>query len=214
MGGTQRPVLSCQETSGFTYNNVLISDPWSFIYNKPELNFPDTTRTILYGLLWQPAIITTGLNLDTINLQSSEQEIEYSFDASASSIYQDLQRMLVISYVQTTNILLDTTIHDTNTTSLNTTSLVPNYIGNDNKTQIADFVVTSPDVATISLIFAIVVPCLAAVTYGLKLQAEYVLDNNDKENREKHRSRVEEGDGQRAEAEDIKENLNVRAIAD
>jgi hypothetical protein len=153
-----RPALSCWETNLWTWGDTPLGDTWYFIYTKPNHTIPTIVRDVLYTALWQPGIITTGQSLDTINLAVADQDLEESFDPGAGSIFKDLHRLLVTTFIWNANIFFDTTLY-----SVNTTYGTQNLILPENRAAIADFVVFTPDATAMSFVFIIVVPGFVAL---------------------------------------------------
>jgi hypothetical protein len=169
-----RPPLSCWEINAWTWGDTEIGDTWDFIYNKPNLAIPTIVRDVLYSALWQPGIISTGQNLDTINLAVADQDLLQSFDAGSGSIFKDLHRLLVTTFIWNTNIFFDMTLYNASTGYG-----IQNLILLQDRAAVADFIVYTPDATAMSLVFIIVVPCLVALisllnwVFGKKLDENY-----------------------------------------
>jgi hypothetical protein len=168
-----RPPLSCWEINAWTWRGTQIGDIWNVIYNKPDHGLPTIMRDVFYTALWQPGIMSTAQNLDTINLAVANQDLSQSFDAGSGSILKDLRRMLVTTFVWNANILFDTTLY-----SANTLYEIRNLIEPQDRTAVADFVVFTPNATAMSLVFIIVVPCLVVLMFLLNWLIGRELDNN------------------------------------
>jgi hypothetical protein len=156
----QRPVLSCWETAIWSYQGH--NSSLQNLMAIPGLNFPETLQKALQVQLGQPMIVSLGQPLGTQALASSLDVIDFLFNASSSSVYNDLYRLVLTAYIATANVLTDSTLH-TNTSTLG----LPNLFTSDNITGVAEFVVYSPDVTTFSLVSIILIPLLALTLWVL-----------------------------------------------
>ena len=127
-----------------------------------DLHFPEALQKALQVQLGQPMIVSLGQPLGTQALASSLDVIDFLFNASSSSVYNDLYRLVLTAYIATANVLTDSTLH-TNTSTLG----LPNLFTSDNITGVAEFVVYSPDVTTFSLVSIILIPLLALTLWVL-----------------------------------------------
>ncbi|KAI8629796.1 hypothetical protein F5Y19DRAFT_432014 [Xylariaceae sp. FL1651] len=153
-----RPALSCWQDDVWTFRgrkstiSALTSDA------LPGLGLSESLQGILAQYLSAPMIFQLGYHLQSSALLSSTTALVQIFDASASSIHNDLERLVLAAYVATTNCLTDTTLYPTGAESI-----VPNIQRGDNgqvPDDAAGFVVWSPDVATLSIVVIIAIPTI------------------------------------------------------
>jgi len=171
---SNRPVLSCWETNVWTLDNRDLGDSWTF-YDKNNQAVAKIMRDIFYSQIGQqPAVVTTGRSLDTLNLAISEQDTSTTFDAASASILKDLRRLLVTTFVWNANILLDTSLNE-----LAPKYDVPNLLEND-RTGAAGFVVPTTDATSMSLAFIIVVPCLLCFALLVGFCVDHMLSEKTK----------------------------------
>lgn len=171
-----RPGLSCWQMDEWTYNNQS-STTWG-LPNISGLGFPESLRDVFYSQLASPSVFNTVNSLGSIALASSTTAQYFTIDAASSSIYNDLKRLVLTSYIMTTNLLLDTTLYNRDNT-YNASSLVSQA---DLK-QVAQFVVDDPNIATISLSFAVAMPIATLIMFLIvKLSKVYIKPTNFDEN--------------------------------
>ena len=154
MVAPQRPVLSCWENDVWSYQGhtgsvIDLSD-------MPGLDLPLGLTTIFVNALGQPMIFLLGTYLQVSSLKSSVTALASVLDASSSSIYDDLQRLVFASYIATVNCLTETTLFAPANGFLNDVApggiLLPGT---------GDFVIFSEDIAALSVRTLIIVPVVA-----------------------------------------------------
>lgn len=151
----QRPILSCwQNDIWFNKNNKGVTSELSSL---PGLNMPENFTSLFFErFLGVPVIATMGLRLGNRAIQSSVTSVEQVFDAGASSMETDLHYLVAAAYIASTRILGDTTTISSNSTNLPNLALDPAtgklYPG------IADFIINSSNIATLSFKVLIIIP--------------------------------------------------------
>ncbi|MCJ1248389.1 hypothetical protein MMC30_005606 [Trapelia coarctata] len=160
--GAGRPALSCWQNDVWSYrgnNSTVIGLNSSML---PGLDLPAGLQAVFAHFLGQPKIVNIGTRLGASALKSASTSFGGFFNASTSSVYNDLERLVFASYIATVNTLTDTTLFSTDggigNDVVNQTTLVP-YAGVD------EFVIWSSNVITLSVKSIIVIPVLAAVLW-------------------------------------------------
>jgi hypothetical protein len=151
-----RPALSCWQRDAWWYH-----DEWrsaTEVTDLPGLNMRSGIENVILRWLSTPVIVNLGTRLGGSALVSSGTALGQIIDAGASSMHTDLQRLVLASYILTSNVFTDMTqflTHD----GVSNAALNPEtnelYDGTN------DFVVWTPDAQALSILFVIVVPCLA-----------------------------------------------------
>jgi hypothetical protein len=166
-----RPALSCWQDDVWSYRghnstvDSLTSDA------LPGLGLSVSLQNILGQLLGLPMIELMGSHLQTSSLLSSTTALSQVFDAGASSIHSDLERLVIAAYVATTNILTDTTLYPT----IAAKSVANDAVGDDGKVpqDAAGFVVWSSEVATLSIVVIIAIPTVFVAIWFLAIVLIY-----------------------------------------
>ncbi|RAO64043.1 uncharacterized protein BHQ10_000055 [Talaromyces amestolkiae] len=163
-----RPGLSCWQSDEWTYKDQS-SSTWN-LSSISGLNFPQSLRNVFYNLIGPPSIFSTATALGSIALASSTTAQLYTIDAASSSIYNDMQRLVLTTYISTANLLVDTTLYNkTNTYGLNS------IVSSGDLDQVAQFVVSDQNITTVSLAYAIGIPIGTVLIYLIvKLLKIYV----------------------------------------
>ncbi|KAK2809080.1 hypothetical protein FQN50_004133 [Emmonsiellopsis sp. PD_5] len=160
-----RPVLVCWQKDWWSYkdNNSTIAD----VDKLPGLEtFAKGLGGVFRNLLINPKVADTATHLGSLALKSATTSLGITIDGKGSSMPSDLQRILLVSYISTQNLLLDTTLYP------NDTSGVPNFIDKENR-DVADFIVYGSEISTLSIRFLIVIPALAIGMLVVVLLLEY-----------------------------------------
>ncbi|MCJ1268264.1 hypothetical protein MMC22_008151 [Lobaria immixta] len=103
-----------------------------------------------------PKIVNLATKLGATALQSGSTALGSILDAGSASIHSDLERLVLASYIATKNVLTDTTLIPTGT--------IPNLVEDSNGNifpGVADFVVRSSSVSTLSIRALIIFPMLS-----------------------------------------------------
>ncbi|RFU31708.1 hypothetical protein B7463_g4637, partial [Scytalidium lignicola] len=153
----QRPVLSCWENDVWSYNGHTGSI--TELHTNPEFNLPIGLTTIFADSLGTPMIYLLGTYLQVSALKSSVTALKNILDASSSSIYSDLERLVYASYIATINCLTETTLFPPAEGFPNEVVLNGSLLDGT-----ADFVIYGDDIATLSVRTLIITP---VVTVGL-----------------------------------------------
>ncbi|OAA60537.1 hypothetical protein SPI_05661 [Niveomyces insectorum RCEF 264] len=176
LGGTDyivqpgRPVLSCWETDVWSYkghNSTVVGLNATAL---PGLDLPLPLQLIFARYLGAPRIASVGQQLGLSALLSSTTALGTIFDAGSSSAFTDLRRLALAGYIATANTLTDTTLY---ASYLGSQTSAGNLIYDDGDDEpmdgAGDFVVWSPDVSTISIRAAIIIPVVSLASYLLVL---------------------------------------------
>ncbi|KAI1211234.1 uncharacterized protein F4807DRAFT_419444 [Annulohypoxylon truncatum] len=163
---TARPALSCWEDNVWSYkgHNSTIDDLTSTAL--PGLELSDDLQSILLDILGSPMIQSVGQHLQSSALLSSTTASNQIFDAKSSSVHDDLERLVQAAYVATVNILTDLTLYPVGA-SRDVRNVAVGASG-QTKDGVADFVVWSSEIKTLSTLVVIVIP---SVFVGLWLIA-------------------------------------------
>lgn len=179
-----RPALSCWQDDVWSYQDhnstieALTSDA------LPGLDLSVDLQNILLTVLGTPVIAIVGQHLQASALLSSTTADGRIFDAGASSVHNDLERLVQAAYVATVNCLTDLTLYPAGAESQ-----LRNIARGDSGQipgGVADFVVWSPEVATLSTVVVIVIPSVfvgvwivaIVLLYWTPVKAVNVLDSN------------------------------------
>ncbi|KAK5989457.1 hypothetical protein PT974_10976 [Cladobotryum mycophilum] len=160
-----RPALSCWEDTVWSYKGRNSTVGVLNSINLPGLDLPESMQTFFSRYLGSPMIQQLGSRVGLSALKSTTTALGQIFDAGSSSFQDDLERLLLASYIATVNILTDSTLY-----SANASSRVPNQArGDDGEPQpgIGSFVVWNADVSAVSLRILIVIPSLLAASWVL-----------------------------------------------
>ncbi len=149
-----RPALSCWQNDIWSYkghNSTLTN-----LNSLPGLNISTgMLQNVFIRFLGEPKMVPVAMRLGASALLSASTALGEVFDAGSSSMYADLQRLVLASYIATTNMLTDTTLFPTDTNS------ILNYaLGPDGAllSGVAEFVVWSSDISTLSVRSIIIIP--------------------------------------------------------
>ncbi|KAK0617517.1 hypothetical protein B0T14DRAFT_569008 [Immersiella caudata] len=176
LGGTRhavrpgRPVLSCWQTDTWWYEGRSSTILGLNSTALPGLDLSPGLQLILARYLATPRIVSIGRLLGLSALLSSTTSIGNIFDAETSSAFSDLRRLVLAAYIATTNTLTDLTLFadDAPGRSNSTANLAIDESGNL-KPGVADFVVWSPDITTLSVKAIIIIPVLSLLLWILAL---------------------------------------------
>ena len=155
-----RPALSCWQNDVWSYHGFNSSIINLTTAALPGLELPLALQDIFAHYLGAPKIPSLGSQLGLSALQSASTSIETVFNASSSSLYNDLERLVFASYIATVNTLTETTLY-------NTGHSIPNDILANGQIPdgVDEFVIWSKDVITLSVKALIIIPVLTAVLW-------------------------------------------------
>lgn len=153
---TRRPLLSCWENDVWSYHGH--KGAVFELHSFPKLNMPDGLARNFNNSLGIPMILSLGTRLGSQALQSASTTLGQVIDAESASMESDLHHLVAASYIASKNILTDTTTINRNLSTLDNDAIDPKtsdlYAGG------ADFIVTSSDIATISIKVLITIPLI------------------------------------------------------
>jgi hypothetical protein len=156
-----RPALSCWEDNWWSYKGAQSTTFKLTGDALPGLAIPDNLQLVLADRLSFPMIYEIGRHLQTSALVSATTAIDQIFDAGASSIRTDFERLVLAAFIGTTNVLTDTTLYPAG--SERNVPRVQNF-ARDASGQIKDgvgaFVIFTPDASSLSVTLIIAIPCL------------------------------------------------------
>ncbi|KAI1127682.1 hypothetical protein F5Y10DRAFT_242450 [Nemania abortiva] len=152
-----RPGISCWQDDVWSYHGHNGTTAALTSNQLPGLNLSDSLQGTLAQYLGSPVIQQAGFQLQKAALMSATTSLDQIFDAGASSLYNDLERLVLTAYVATINCLTDTTLYP-----VTAVGSVPNIAIGDRGVVPDDlgYVVWSPDVATLSTLVIIVIPTI------------------------------------------------------
>lgn len=151
-----RPMLSCWENDVWSYHGQ--KGAASQLSSLPNLNMPDGLAKNFYEhSLNIPMIVRLGQRLGSRALQSALTAAGETIDAGSASMESDLHHLVAASYIASKNILTDTTTINGSSNLIN--AAVDPKTGNL-YAGAADFIVTSSDIATISIKVLITIPVI------------------------------------------------------
>jgi hypothetical protein len=160
-----RPVLSCWQSDIWVYKNQQFSVTTLNRPDGPLADLPESLNRVFTRFLSQPKIITLGTRLGASALLSAATAVGEYFDAATASVHSDLSRLVVASYIATTNTLADTTLFANGTNSPVTD--LPNLVRNDQAEDVAQFVIYGSSVRAMSVAALASIPLLWAFMFGL-----------------------------------------------
>jgi len=176
LGGTRhavrpgRPVLSCWQTDTWWYGGRSSTILGLNNTALPGLDLSPGMQLILARYLGTPRIVSMGRLLGLSALLSSTTAIGNIFDAESSSAFSDLRRLVLAAYIATTNTLTDLTLYGEDAPGRdNGAANLAIDEGGNIKPGVADFVVWSPDITTLSVKAIIIIPVLSLVFWVLAL---------------------------------------------
>ena len=176
-----RPALSCWETNLFTYNDKTVDVYQLNTIDLPPFASPDGKNSpfltdILKAIIRQPTIVSLGTGLGRSALRSaSSSALGTAFDARTSSIVQDLEYLIMASYIATKNVFVESTrfpirgredipdIARSLTSDLTIDNSGPSRPGT------GDFVITDPGITTLSVRALIAIPVAMAAAIATVL---------------------------------------------
>jgi hypothetical protein len=166
----RRPTLSCWQNDVWSYkghNSTIIGLNSGAL---PGLDLSGGLQTILESSLGEPRIVSLATQLGPQALASTATSLGQFFDAEESSFHNDIQRLVVASYVASANVLTESTLFAEDRLG------IPNFIlGNDSQVLpgAANFVIWSSQVGTLSVRTLIIIP---AIALALFLIVVYVIE--------------------------------------
>lgn len=151
---TNRPLLSCWENDVWSYHGQ--KGAVSQLAGFSNLNMPYGLAKNFNRSLGIPMIVYLGTMLGSQALHSASTTLGQTIDASSASMESDLHHLVAASYIASKSVLTDTTTINRNLTTLDNAAIDPQT--SDLFAGAADFIVTSSDIATISIKVLITIP--------------------------------------------------------
>ncbi|KAL8339332.1 hypothetical protein RB598_007586 [Gaeumannomyces tritici] len=142
----KRPVLSCWQKDTWSYGDQTVNSIYD-LKNIPGIKIEQVLLKVLEAALAVPLVVKLGNASGDSALRSRTTSPNGVIDAGASSIKNDMERLVMASYVGTKNVFVDTTMYESN-------AGWPNMLQDANGQAAAgagNFVITSPEVLTFSL---------------------------------------------------------------
>ena len=161
-----RPALSCWQNDVWSYHGKNSSVAHLNSSDLPGLELSPAMQDIFSHFLGQPKIPVLGTRLGVQSLKSASTSYYNVFNASSSSLYSDLERLVFASYIGTVNTLTETTLFVNNATVTNDVMVIG---GGSIPSGIDEFVIWSPDITTLSVKSLIIIPVLTATLWLIAL---------------------------------------------
>ncbi|KAL7268163.1 hypothetical protein RUND412_009224, partial [Rhizina undulata] len=149
----RRPPLACSEYSGWTYKGH--HSRTADLSLIPGLPVPQVLLDVIEDNMATPILYQIGIILQQAALLSRFTYTNRVIDAGSSNLANDMQRLAWAAYVFTRNMIVDTTAAPAQRSQIDNVFLDANGSLREGS---GEFVVTSSDVATISLNVLIGVP--------------------------------------------------------
>ncbi|RYP63897.1 hypothetical protein DL771_009072 [Monosporascus sp. 5C6A] len=146
-----RPALSCWQQDRWSYGSQTVNSVFD-LRHIPGIRVPQVLLAVLEAALASPVLARLGNASGDSALRSRTTSPNGVIDASASSMRSDIERLLVASFVATRNVFVDATMFQTDGRWRN---LVEASNG-DPEDGAGDFVVSSPNIQTFSMVGIIV----------------------------------------------------------
>ncbi|KAI1158471.1 hypothetical protein F5B18DRAFT_85289 [Nemania serpens] len=147
----RRPALSCWQHDKWSYGTQTVKSVYGLKY-LPGMKIKQVLLQVLQTAVNIPMLVTLGNASGDSALRSRTTSPNGVIDASASSIEADLERLLVGSFVATRNVFVDATMFASDGTWKN----IFRSANGEPAPGAGDFVVTSPNIQTFSLVGIIV----------------------------------------------------------
>ncbi|KAK0704541.1 hypothetical protein B0H67DRAFT_497234, partial [Lasiosphaeris hirsuta] len=167
----RRPALSCWHHDRWTGGGDSVSGGKN-LSNLTRVAVPEVLRTILGVALLYPPPYTVGTNIGSSALASvisSSGSTKGVLDAADSSIFKDMERLILGGYITTLNILSDAAMFTPNATGMVEANLFYNSTERLRLDGADDFVVSSPNIATFNLAGLIATGAVVILLLFLKL---------------------------------------------
>ena len=192
-----RPALSCWQNDVWSYHGHESSVAYLNSSDLPGLELSGALQDIFAHFLGQPKIHVLGTRLGASALKSASTSYYDIFNASSSSLYTDLERLVFASYIGTANTLTETTLF---ARSSNVENDVLTIDAGTIPPGIDEFVIWSTDVITLSVKALIIIPVVTAtlwiiaiVIFFLPLREIAALSETVGKGEETHKGKPEKG---------------------
>ncbi|KAK4245973.1 hypothetical protein C7999DRAFT_33601 [Corynascus novoguineensis] len=153
-----RPVLSCWEQNLWSWAGQPVRTV-SELKNATGIKIPQSLLAVLEAAFTTPVLIRLGNASGDSALRSRTTSPNGVIDAGASSIHDDLERLILASFVASRNVFVDAVMFEQDGTYPN---LVEDATGQP-AAGAGDFVVSSPDIQTFSLHGIVVIVVILVV---------------------------------------------------
>ena len=158
-----RPALSCWQNDVWSYHGHESSVTELTPSSLPGLNLSLGMQDIFAHFLGLPKIPVLAQRLGISALKSSSTYQGHVFNASSSSLYNDLERLVFASYVATVNTLTETTLFANSFNIENDLYAISG--SNSIPAGVDEFVIWSTDVITLSVKALIIIPVLTVTLW-------------------------------------------------
>ncbi|RYP53422.1 hypothetical protein DL768_001567 [Monosporascus sp. mg162] len=146
-----RPALSCWQQDKWSYGTQTVNSIFD-LKNIPGIKIARVLLEVLEAALAAPVLTRLGNASGDSALRSRTTSPNGVINAAASSMHDDIERLLVASFVATRNVFVDATMFETASTRDNLLR-APNGEPADGA---GEFVVASPNIQTFSMVGIIV----------------------------------------------------------
>jgi hypothetical protein len=157
-----RPAVSCWQNDVWSYKGHNSTITALNSEALPGLDLSEGLQAILLSSLSEPRIISLATQLGPQALASTATSLGQFFDAEDSSLYRDIQRLVIASYIASTNVLTESALYAEDRLG------IPNFIlGNDGQVLPGtdEFVIWSSRVGTLSVRIIIIIPVIALALF-------------------------------------------------
>ena len=174
-----RPALSCWEAKRWHLNGKEVDG--SKLNMLPGLKLHKFWADKVFSLEFSvPLVLSVGRAVGSSALKSASFALgpEFILDAGSSALLDDLERLVLASWVSSRNVLRDTTTYR----SLNMVNLATGPTGSADVTtggRPVDFVLQSGDVVTLSVRILIAVPAILLFLFIVKKSLGYTLQSSE-----------------------------------
>ena len=158
-----RPALSCWQNDVWSYHGHESSVTELTPSSLPGLNLSFAMQDIFSHFLGLPKIPVLAERLGISALKSASTYQGGVFNASSSSLYDDLERLVFASYIATVNTLTETTLFANGSDIENDLYAISG--SNSIPAGVDEFVIWSTDVITLSVKALIIIPVLTVTLW-------------------------------------------------
>ena len=158
-----RPALSCWQNDVWSYHGHESSVAELTPSSLPGLNLSLAMQDIFSHFLGLPKIPVLAQRLGISALKSASTYQGGVFNASSSSLFGDLQRLVFASYIATVNTLTETTLFANGSKIQNDLYAISG--SNSIPAGVDEFVIWSTDVITLSVKALIIIPVLSVTLW-------------------------------------------------
>ncbi|GAP84078.1 hypothetical protein SAMD00023353_0601470 [Rosellinia necatrix] len=153
-----RPALSCWQKDSWSFKGQVVESVFH-LSDLKGLDLPPSWDDFLRGQFVAPKILDIGISLDCATLVSATTHLNQVFDAQSSSLFVDMQRLIRTAFVASRDIFKESTMV---TERYNIANAATNPQGRP-KDRVAEFVLTTSVVSTLSIPVLVTVPVIFLV---------------------------------------------------